>query len=52
MSSSPLAHAHRLVSTFPDAALIDVPLAKTWLPIDNPSALANAIAAFLPACAG
>ena len=33
----PLAHAHRLASEFPDATLVSVPGAKTWVPIDDPA---------------
>ena len=44
----PLAHAQRLASDFPDATLVAVPGAKTWVPVDEPGALADAIAAFVP----
>jgi pimeloyl-ACP methyl ester carboxylesterase len=45
----PLAHAERLAADFPDATLIPVPGARTWVPVDNPAALASAIAGFVPA---
>ena len=45
----PMAHAHRLASEFPDAALVTVPGAKTWVPVDNPAAVADGIGAFVPA---
>jgi pimeloyl-ACP methyl ester carboxylesterase len=44
----PLAHAQRLASAFPDATLITVPGAKTWVPIDAPAAVAQGIASFVP----
>jgi pimeloyl-ACP methyl ester carboxylesterase len=44
----PIAHANRLASDFPSATLIRVPGAKTWVPIDNPAAVADAIAEFVP----
>jgi pimeloyl-ACP methyl ester carboxylesterase len=45
----PMAHAHRLASEFPRATLVSVPGAKTWVPIDNPAAVADGIAHFVPA---
>jgi pimeloyl-ACP methyl ester carboxylesterase len=45
----PPAHARRLASDFPQAALVTVPGAKTWVPVDNPAAVAGAIAEFVPA---
>ena len=45
----PPAHARRLASDFPRATLVTVPGAKTWVPVDNPAALAGAIAEFVPA---
>jgi pimeloyl-ACP methyl ester carboxylesterase len=45
----PLADARRLASEFPDATLVTVPGAKTWVPIDDPVAVADAIAGFVPA---
>jgi pimeloyl-ACP methyl ester carboxylesterase len=45
----PMAHARRLVSDFPHATLIPVPGAKTWVPVDDPAAVADAIAGFVPA---
>jgi pimeloyl-ACP methyl ester carboxylesterase len=44
----PLAHAQRLASEFPDATLVSVPEAKTWVPVDAPGTLAEAIARFVP----
>jgi pimeloyl-ACP methyl ester carboxylesterase len=45
----PMAHARRLVADFPHATLVSAPGAKTWVPIDNPAAVASAIAEFGPA---
>jgi pimeloyl-ACP methyl ester carboxylesterase len=45
----PMAHARRLASDFPRATLVPVPGARTWVPIDNPVAVAGAIAEFVPA---
>jgi pimeloyl-ACP methyl ester carboxylesterase len=45
----PLAHARRLAADFPQAELVPVPGAKTWVPVDNPAAVATAIAGFVPA---
>ena len=45
----PIKHAQRLASEFPSATLIPVPRAKTWVPIDNPIAVSDAIAAFATA---
>jgi pimeloyl-ACP methyl ester carboxylesterase len=44
----PLAHARRLAADFPHAKLVPVPAAKTWVPVDNPAAVAGAIAEFVP----
>jgi pimeloyl-ACP methyl ester carboxylesterase len=44
----PPAHARRLAADFPDARLVEVPGAKTWVPVDHPAAVAGAIAAFVP----
>jgi pimeloyl-ACP methyl ester carboxylesterase len=44
----PLADAQRLASEFPHATLVSVPEAKTWVPIDNPAAVTDAIAKFVP----
>jgi pimeloyl-ACP methyl ester carboxylesterase len=44
----PLAHARRLASDFPQATLVPVPGAKTWVPVDNPGAVADAILEFMP----
>lgn len=45
----PMAHAQRLASEFPAARLVSIPGAKTWVPIDDPAGVANAIAGFVPA---
>jgi pimeloyl-ACP methyl ester carboxylesterase len=42
-------HARRLASDFPRATLVTVPGARTWVPVDNPAAVAGAIAEFVPA---
>jgi pimeloyl-ACP methyl ester carboxylesterase len=44
----PIAHAQRLASDFPDATLVRVPGAKTWVPIDDPAAVSEAIGTFVP----
>jgi pimeloyl-ACP methyl ester carboxylesterase len=44
----PMTGARRLASEFPHAALVSVPGAKTWLPVDNPAAVADAIVNFVP----
>ena len=44
-----MAQARRLAADFPDATLVPVPGAKTWVPVDNPAAVAGAIAEFGPA---
>jgi pimeloyl-ACP methyl ester carboxylesterase len=43
----PIADAERLASDFPDATLVRVAGAKTWIPIDNPAAVSDAIGAFV-----
>jgi pimeloyl-ACP methyl ester carboxylesterase len=48
----PVAQAQRLASDFPSATLVPVPGAKTWVPVDNPVAVADAILGFVPAPAG
>jgi pimeloyl-ACP methyl ester carboxylesterase len=45
----PLAHAQRLASEFPNATLVTAPGAKTWIPVDNPAAVADGIGALVPA---
>ncbi len=45
----PVPQARRLASDFPRATLVTVPGAKTWVPVDNPAAVAGAIAEFAPA---
>jgi pimeloyl-ACP methyl ester carboxylesterase len=44
----PMTGAQRLASDFPRATLVPVPGAKTWVPVDNPAAVADAIARFVP----
>ena len=44
----PMAHAQRLQSDFPNASLVSVPGAKAWVPVDDPTAVADAIGAFVP----
>lgn len=44
----PMTGAQRLASEFPCATLVSVPGAKTWVPIDNPGAVADAIGTFVP----
>lgn len=45
----PVSQAQRLASDFPQATLVTVPGAMTWVPVDNPAAVAGAIAEFAPA---
>jgi pimeloyl-ACP methyl ester carboxylesterase len=45
----PVADAERLAADFPSARLVAVPGAKTWVPVDDPGAVVDAIAAFVPA---
>jgi pimeloyl-ACP methyl ester carboxylesterase len=44
----PMTDAQRLASEFPRATLVSVPGAKTWVPVDSPAAVADAIAEFVP----
>jgi pimeloyl-ACP methyl ester carboxylesterase len=44
----PMRDAQRLASEFPRTTLVSVPAAKTWVPIDNPAAVADAIVKFVP----
>ena len=44
----PIADAQRLASEFPRATLVAVPGAKTWVPIDDPGAVTDAIVKFMP----
>jgi len=44
-----MGQARRLASDFPQATLVPVPGAKAWVPVDNPAAVAGAIAEFVPA---
>jgi pimeloyl-ACP methyl ester carboxylesterase len=45
----PIQHARRLADDFPRATLVPVPGARTWVPVDNPAAVADAIVSFVPA---
>jgi pimeloyl-ACP methyl ester carboxylesterase len=44
----PMGDAQRLASEFPCATLVPVPGAKTWVAIDNPVGVADAIVEFVP----
>jgi pimeloyl-ACP methyl ester carboxylesterase len=44
----PTEYARRLAADFPSATLETVPGAGTWVPVDNPDAVAGAIAKFVP----
>lgn len=44
-----VASARRLASDFPDATLLMVPGAKTWVMLDDPATVRDAIATFVPA---
>ena len=44
----PITDAQRLASAFPTATLVSVPGAKTWVPVDDPRTLADAIERFVP----
>jgi pimeloyl-ACP methyl ester carboxylesterase len=44
----PVTDAQRLAADFPDAKLVSVPGAKTWVPVDSPDVVADAIARFVP----
>lgn len=48
----PIAHAHRLASDFPQATLVSVPGSKAWVPVDNPRAVVEGIAAHVPVPVG
>ncbi len=45
----PITDAQRLASDFPSAALVAVSDAKTWVPIDDPAAVSEAVVGFVPA---
>jgi pimeloyl-ACP methyl ester carboxylesterase len=45
----PVEQAQRLAAEFPSATLIAIPGAKTWVPIDDPRAVADGIVEFVPA---
>src|ERR1022692_1617999 len=44
----PMTGARRIASEFPCATLVSVPGAKTWVPVDSPVAVADAIVKFVP----
>jgi pimeloyl-ACP methyl ester carboxylesterase len=44
----PISDVQRLTADFPSATLLTVPGAKTWVPIDNPLAVTDAVADFVP----
>jgi pimeloyl-ACP methyl ester carboxylesterase len=44
----PMAGAQRLASEFPRCTLVPVSGASTWVPVDNPNAVADAIVTFVP----
>jgi pimeloyl-ACP methyl ester carboxylesterase len=44
----PMAGAQRLASEFPRCTLVPVPGASTWVPVDNPDAVADAIVKLVP----
>jgi pimeloyl-ACP methyl ester carboxylesterase len=44
----PMTDAQRLASEFARATLVSVRGAKTWVPVDNPAAVADAIVKFVP----
>ena len=45
----PARDAERLAADFPDATLHAVPGAKTWVPVDEPAAVVDAIVQITPA---
>jgi pimeloyl-ACP methyl ester carboxylesterase len=45
----PMSGARRLAAEFPHATLVTVPGAKLWVSVDNPEAVSDAIAGFVPA---
>lgn len=45
----PMTGAQRLASDFRSATLVTVPGARTWVPVDKPDAVADAIVRFVPA---
>ncbi len=44
----PVEHARRLAAAFPNAELDVVPGAKTWVPVDDPSTIVDAVTQFVP----
>jgi pimeloyl-ACP methyl ester carboxylesterase len=48
----PIADAERLAADFPHATLVPLAGAKTWVPVDNPAAVSDAIEKFVPAPRG
>jgi pimeloyl-ACP methyl ester carboxylesterase len=43
----PVAAGRRLAASFPDSRFIEIPDGRTLIPVDQPGALAGAIAAFV-----
>jgi pimeloyl-ACP methyl ester carboxylesterase len=43
----PMAAGRRLAESFPDSRFIEIPDSRTLIPIDQPRALAGAIATFV-----
>jgi pimeloyl-ACP methyl ester carboxylesterase len=43
----PMAAGRRLAAAFPDSRFIEIPDSRTLIPIDQPRALAGAIATFV-----
>ena len=43
----PLAAGRRLAAAFPDSRFVQIPDSRTLIPVDQPRALASAIAAFV-----
>jgi pimeloyl-ACP methyl ester carboxylesterase len=44
----PVSAAQRLATDFPDATLVTIPGAKTWVSVDDPAAVVDAITKFVP----
>jgi pimeloyl-ACP methyl ester carboxylesterase len=43
----PIAAGRRLAAAFPDSRFVEVPNSRTLIPVDQPRALAGAIASFV-----
>ena len=43
----PVAAGRRLAASFPDSRFVEIPDSRTLIPIDQPRALADAIATFV-----